>query len=176
MDATYEILVGLFPALADAPGWVVVAIVVLPLLSLVLHWRAVRPDDDWQANAFVYQAMNVAEPGSVIVVRADGPTFALWYGLYAEEVRTDVSVISGPLLAYYWYRDNMRHLYPHLILHEPGPEVESFDDLVYDLVASNRSRTVYAVDPKEEWQEWADFVPVGGARLQRVALRAETAP
>lgn len=156
--------------------WVVVAVLLLPVLSLALHWRAVRPDDDWQAHAFVYRAMDVAEPGSVIVVRADGPTFALWYGLYAEEVRTDVSVINGPLLAYYWYRDNMRHLYPHLILNEPGPEVESFDDLVYDLVVSNRSRTVYAVDPKEEWQEWANFEPVEGTMIQRVDLKAGAVP
>jgi NADH-quinone oxidoreductase subunit H len=34
MDATYEMLVGIFPALADAPGWVVVSIVAgLPALA-----------------------------------------------------------------------------------------------------------------------------------------------
>ena len=152
--------------------WAIVAVLLLPLVSLALHWHAVRPDDDWQAHAFVYTVMDVVEPQSVIVVRADGPTFALWYGLYAEEARSDVAVISGPLLAYYWYRDNMRHLYPYLILNEPGPEVELFDDLVQDLVASNRSHTFYAVDPKEEWQEWADFLPVDGASIQRVELKA----
>jgi hypothetical protein len=80
------------------------------------------------------------------------------------------------MLAFYWYRDNMRQLYPHLILNEPGPKVESFDDLVYDLVASNGSLTFYAVDPKEEWQEWADFAPVEGATIQRVELKAGTVP
>lgn len=156
-------------------GAVVVALL-LPFLSLALHWRAVRPDDDWQAHAFVYEVMEVVKPQSVILVRADGPTFALWYGLYAEELRSDVAVINGPLLAYIWYRDNMRHLYPYLILQEPGPEVETFDDLVQDLVESNRSRTFYAVDPKEEWQEWADLVPVEGASIQRVDLKAPLAP
>lgn len=156
--------------------WAVLAVLFLPLASLGLHWRAVRPDDDWQAQTFVYQVMDAADPGSVIMVRADGPTFALWYGLYAEEVRSDVAVINGPLLAYYWYRDNVRHLYPHLVLNEPGPDVESFDDLVYDLVVSNASRTSYAVDPKEAWQEWADFVPVEGASIQRIDLKAEPVP
>jgi hypothetical protein len=156
--------------------WTSVVILMLPVVSLALHWRAVRPDDDWQAHAFVYQVMDAVEPQSVILVRADGPTFALWYGLYAEEVRSDIAVINGPLLAYYWYRDNMRHLYPYLILNEPGPDVESFDDLVYDLVASNGSRTVYAVDPKDEWQEWADFTPVEGASIQRVDLHPRLVP
>jgi hypothetical protein len=161
---------------AEWAKWAVVAVVLLPVVSLALHWRSVRPDDDWQAHAFVYQVMDVAEPQSVIVVRRDGPTFALWYGFYAEEVRGDVAVINGPLLAYYWYRDNMRHLYPYLILNEPGPEVETFDALVYDLIASNRSRTFYVVDPKEEWGQWADFVPLEGASMHRVDLKEPLAP
>jgi hypothetical protein len=156
--------------------WVSVAMLMLPVVSLALHWRAVRPDDDWQADAFVYQVMDTAEPQSVIVVRADGPTFALWYGLYAEELRSDIAVINGPLLAYYWYRENMRHLYPYLVLNEPGPDVELFDELVHDLVASNRSRTFYAVDPKDEWQEWADFATVEGASIQRVDLKPGSVP
>ncbi len=148
----------------------------LPAFSLALHLREVLPDDDWQSQAFVYQIVGAVEPESVIVVRADGPTFALWYGFYAEELRSDVAVISGPLLAYYWYRDNMRHLYPDLVLNEPTPEVETFDELVYDLIESNRSRTFYAVDPKEDWQEWADFVPVGEVSIQRVELKAPPEP
>lgn len=156
--------------------WALVGVLLLPLMSLALHWRAVRPDDDWQAHAFVYQVVDAVGPQSVIVVRADGPTFALWYGFYAEELRSDIAVVNGPLLAYYWYRDNMRHLYPYLILNEPGPEVETFDDLVHDLVTSNRSRTFYAVDPKEEWEQWAEFVPVEGAAIQRIDLKAPLVP
>ncbi len=154
------------------PVWRRLSLVVLcllPLGSLLLHWRAVEPDDDWQAHAYIYQVLETVEPGGLIVVRGDRPTFALWYGLYAEEQRPDVAVVSGPLLAFIWYRGQIRHLYPDIILNEPTAEEVTWDDLVRDLIASNISqRAVYATDPKEEWEEWFDFVKRGDEPIYRV--------
>lgn len=145
------------------PVWhrvALVVIVLLPVASLALNWRTVEPDDDWVAHTYVEQTLEQVEPGGLIVVRGDRPTFALWYGLYAEEQRPDVAVVSGPLLAFIWYRQHVRYLYPNLVVNEPSATDEvTIDDLVRDLIASNIDhRSVYATDPKELWEEWFDFV------------------
>ena len=155
------------------PVWhrvALVVIVLLPLASLALNWRAVEPDDDWLAHTYVEQALEQVEPAGLIVVRGDGPTFALWYGLYAEEQRPDVAVVSGPLLAFIWYSQHVRHLYPYLVVNEPSATDEvTIDDLVRDLIASNiDNRSVYATDPKELWEEWFDFVKAENDRLYHV--------
>ncbi|MGD8627258.1 MAG: DUF2723 domain-containing protein [Anaerolineae bacterium] len=152
------------------PGLAPVAVALLPLLSLGLHWTAVDPDDDGQAQAYAYQALEVVEAGSLIVARGDGPTFALWYGLYAEGRRPDVAVVNGPLLAYTWYRQQIRSQYPDLLLYEPGPEEEvTIDDLVRHLIEDNLGRRpVYATDPAAPWTAWLEFVEETGAPLYRV--------
>jgi hypothetical protein len=156
---------------------VLAAIVLLPIGSLALHWHAVDPSDDGQTHAFVRDVLEEVGSGGLIVVRADGPTFALWYGLYAEHQRPDVAVVSGPLLAYIWYRDNMRHLYPWIVLNEPGAGQDTFDDLVRDLVISNiTDRPVYAIDPKEPWKEWFDFAELAEGQIYQVHLKSSSQP
>jgi hypothetical protein len=154
------------------------ALVVLPLASLALHWRAADLSDDWFAQAYMAQALDGVEPDSLVIVRGDRATFALWYGVYAEGRRPDVAVVSGPLLAYIWYRDNVRHQYPDLILNEPttGDEVTT-DDLVHDLIAQELPRRpVYATDPAEPWEAWFDFVQEGEAPIYRVRRRSGSKP
>jgi hypothetical protein len=148
-----------------------VVLILLPLGSLALHWRAVEPDDDWMIHTYIYQVLEAVEPGGLVIVRGDAPTFALWYGLYAEEQRTDVAVVSGPLLAYIWYRDHVRHLYPQIVVNEPSGGGVTWDDLVYDLIVSNLPRPTYATDPKEQWEEWFDFVTEGDSPVSRVHLK-----
>jgi hypothetical protein len=153
------------------PAWqrgFLVGVALLPLLSLTLHWRAADPDDDWQVHAYVYQALEPVPPGSLIIVRGDGPTFALWYGVYAEQHRTDIAIISGPLLAFIWYREHVRALYPDLVVNEPTAAEVTIDDLVRDLIASNmEQRAVYATDPSDAWREWFDFAEEGRAPIYR---------
>jgi hypothetical protein len=145
-----------------------VAILLLPLVSLGLHWQAADPDDDWQVHNYVQQALDGVAPGGLVVVRGDRPTFALWYGLYAEGQRPDVTVVSGPLMAFAWYREQMRTLYPELILVEPTADGVTIDDLVRDLISGNLPlRPVYATDPKEEWEAWFDFVKEGDVPIYR---------
>jgi hypothetical protein len=164
-----------------AQGWrpiprrlALAAILLLPLISLALHWQAADPDDDWHIHAYIHQALEAVEPGGLIIVRGDRPTFALWYGVYAEDQRPDVSVVSGPLMAFIWYRDHIRSLYPSLILTEPTAEDVTIDDLVRELATDNLPlRPVYATDPKEEWEAWFDFVEEGAAPIYRVRLRGQ---
>jgi hypothetical protein len=145
-----------------------VTIVLLPLLSLGLHWGEAEPDDDWQVHAYFTQALDAVEPGALILVRGDGPTFSLWYGVYAEGQRTDVAIVSGPLLAFVWYRDHIRHLYPDLVVEEPGAGEVTIDDLACGMIAGNLPRRpVYATDPSDAWKTAYAFVKAGSAPIYR---------
>jgi 4-amino-4-deoxy-L-arabinose transferase-like glycosyltransferase len=147
---------------------VLVAIALLPLLSLGLHWGDADPDDDWQVHTYCVQVLAAVEPGALILVRGDRPTFALWYAVYAERQRTDVAIVSGPLLAFVWYREHVRHLYPHLVVQEPEAGKVTIDDLVRDTIAKNLERLpVYATDPSDAWKTAYDFVRVGDAQIYR---------
>lgn len=160
------------PAARSWRRLVLAAIAFLPLLSLGLHWREADPDDDWQVRAFYSQALGAVEPGALILVRGDRPTFALWYAVYAEQQRTDVAIVSGPLLAFMWYREHIRHLYPDLVMQEPGVGKVTIDDLVRDLIANNLNwRSVYATDPSDAWKTAYDFVQVGDAQIYRAVKR-----
>ncbi len=155
------------------PVWQRLALVLLVLLSLgsaAMHWEAVDPDDDWELDAYIHQVLEAVEPGALIIVRADRPTFALWYGVYAEGLRPDVRVVSGPLLAYIWYRDHMRKLYPDLFIPEPTGENPTWDDLVHHLAVSNAAVPTYLSDFKEEWREWFEITNVGDSPVYRVQL------
>ena len=142
-------------------GWqrlALVLVLLLPFCSLALHWPQVDLSDDWQAHTYAHQALEGTEPGSLIIVRGDRPTFSLWYGTYAEELRTDLAIVSGPMLAFIWYRAHLHHLYPLLDIPRPTTNQVTIDDLVRDLITLNLdSVPIYATDPKEEWEEWFDF-------------------
>jgi hypothetical protein len=72
-------------------------------------------------------------------------------------------------LAFLWYREQIRHSYPGIILNEPTAQEVTWHDLVHDLVVSNMSeRRVYATDPSEEWKQWFSFVKEGDSPVYRV--------
>ncbi|MGC9333643.1 MAG: glycosyltransferase family 117 protein [Anaerolineae bacterium] len=158
------------------PAWqrhFLAVVALLPLISLALHWQAADPDDDWEVHAYIYQALETPPADSLIVVRGDRPTFALWYGIYAERHRSDVSVVSGPLLAFIWYREHVRSLYPDLVVNEPADAKVTIHDLVHDLIATNIDRRpVYATDPSDTWSAWFDFIEEGTAPIYRAAVKA----
>jgi hypothetical protein len=158
------------------PAWVrpgLGLLLLLPLLSLGLHWRAAKPDDDWLIHTYIQQALDGVEPGGLVVVRGDAPTFALWYGLYVEDRRPDVAVVNGPLLAYIWYREQVRQQFPHIVVPEPGDKEVTIDDLARELIAGNLpERAVYAADPGDAWQEWFNFERVPGSPVYRATPAA----
>ena len=157
------------------PIWqraVLVLILLLPLGSLVLHWQETDLRDDWYARTFIHKALAVTESDGLVVVRRDQPTFAMWYAIYAEGLRPDIAVVNGRMLAFIWYRDLVRELYPDLILKEPTGSNVTTDDLVRDLILLNYpAYSIYATDPIAEWEEWFDFVQEGDAPIYRVRLR-----
>ena len=145
------------------PAWqraALVALLLLPAVSLVAHWQESDLSDEWTAHAYLSQALESVEPDSLIIVRGDRPTFALWYGLYVEERKPEAAIANGPMLAYIWYRDQLRHRYPDLTIQVPNVEgTLLWDDLVRELIRTNIDhRPIYATDPKDAWSEWFDFV------------------
>ena len=157
-------------------GWRRVAlavVVVLPLVSLGLNWSAVDLSDERSVQTYTNQVLEQAAPDSLIVVREDGPTFALWYAVYAEGQRPDVAVVSGPLLAYIWYRDHVQQMYPTIDIPQPWSYDLTIDDLTRELIGRNlQSRPVYATDPREPWPTWYDFDQVDDLELYRVSPRS----
>ncbi len=158
------------------PAWrqrVLPGLILLPLASLALHWQATDLSDDRAAQTYIHQVLEAVAPNSLVVVRGDRATFSLWYAVYAEGRRPDVAVVNGPMLAFIWYREQVRHLYPDLILKEPTTVQVTTDDLVRELMAANSThRTVYATDPGEAWREWFDFIQVGNAPVFRVQIKS----
>jgi hypothetical protein len=147
------------PVLPRARGFFTVALLLLPFLSLAIHWRATDLSSDNQLPSFLDAVFDSVEPQSLIIVSADLPTFALWYGVYAEGRRPDLAIVNGPLLLYPWYRDQMRGQYPELHIPEPSPgKAVTSDALVRDVMLGNWQRqTVYCTDPMPEWEEWSAF-------------------
>ena len=136
--------------------WLVIAVaLVLPVLSLAMHWSAADLSRNREAEAYVGQALGGAAPGALIMTQGDRATFWLWHGLYAEERRPDVAVVNAPLLAYDWYREQVRRLSPDLVVPEPENPDAPLDDLVRELMGQALDqRPVYAADPPAAWGEW----------------------
>ncbi len=153
-----------------------VVLILLPAVSVALHWQEVDPDDDWEARIYFEQVLETVPQGSLVIVRADQPTFALWYAAYAEGMRPDVQVVSGPMLAFIWYRDHIRNMYPELVVSVPRGAGLTWDDLVYDLVASNASLPTYMTDFKEEWRQWFDITKASESPIYRVGLLGASGP
>ena len=169
-----QYIVNLAARLRSTLKWAAIALIVaLPLSSLGLHWKAMDLSGDRSAQLYASEVLGQVPSGGLVIVRRDRPTFALWYAVYAEKQRPDVAIISGPLLAYIWYRDQIRHLYPDLTLPRPHSDDVTIHDLVREVVTSNQGRReIYATDPREEWEVWFDFEPVLESELYRVVPKS----
>lgn len=81
--------------------------IVTAALPIALNWRAVdrrRQPAASLPNAFARATLESAPPRAVLFVAGDNDTYPLWYAQVARHVRTDVSIVTVPLLAAQWYR------------------------------------------------------------------------
>ncbi len=69
---------------------------------------------DQDVTAFARAALTGLPDRSLVVVSGDEDTFALWYAQFGLGLRADVAVVNVDLLAWHWYRDDLRHGYPWL--------------------------------------------------------------
>jgi len=144
--------------------WLAPAIILLlPLLSLGMHWQAADLSGDREAEAYEARALEGVAPGALIMTQGDRATFWLWYGVYAERRRSDVAVVNAPLLSYRWYRDELRHRYPDLAIPEAAAGPTGLARATIE--ANIDRRPVYAADPPPEWREWFTLVADGESGL-----------
>lgn len=139
---------------------------ILPLVSLGRNWQRISLKSDWAAQTYAVETLESAGDGGLIIVLGDKPTFALWYAAYAEHRRPDVAIVNGSLLAYEWYRSNLRDYYPTLSLPVSVSASATSGDWVRELIAANyMERPIYATDPADDWRAWFDFEPMDSSQL-----------
>jgi hypothetical protein len=84
--------------------WVGLAAACLPL---VLNWRVTNRRREPEASLALVAAkawLAPLPPRAVLITGGDNDSFPLWYLQLVEGVRTDVAVITSPLLGADWYR------------------------------------------------------------------------
>lgn len=94
------------------------AVVALALLAAITLWREpqVSLRDDFAAAQFLADASATIAPGSLVISSADAPTFALWYGVWADGALDAAApgavYVNASLYEFGWYRRLMHDLYP----------------------------------------------------------------
>ncbi|MEX2178729.1 MAG: DUF2723 domain-containing protein [Gemmatimonadaceae bacterium] len=86
------------------PAW---AGVLVALIPIVLNWRAVtrRAEPESSLPRVVAEALLGSAPrDGVLFVVGDNDSYPLWYAQEVLEMRTDVTVVTVPLLPTRWYR------------------------------------------------------------------------
>lgn len=89
------------------PAW---AGVLLALVPIVMNWRAVtRRGEPEQSlpRAFGQMLLRATPERGVLFVMGDNDSYPLWFLQVVERERTDVAVITVPLLPTRWYRDEI---------------------------------------------------------------------
>ncbi|MBI4498301.1 MAG: DUF2723 domain-containing protein [Chloroflexi bacterium] len=125
----------LTPELARLVGGL--ALAALPVVSYLQHRSAVDVHADGEAVAYAREVLEGLAPQAVVLAADDRETFSLWYVHSVLGVRQDVLVLDARLLAWPWYLDNLRRLYPDLSWPE-RPRAT-----VAEVVAATRPRPVY---------------------------------
>lgn len=82
---------------------VAILAITLPLIMGVIRLPSMDLSHDRSVKALQQNILDPAPPDAVIVSHTDEHTFTLWYWLYAEHLRPDVTVVDVDLLSFDWY-------------------------------------------------------------------------
>lgn len=123
----------------------VVALVLLPGAAVLRSRHANDLSGDHEARDFVASMLAEAEPGAVILVATDRPTFALWYARYGLGQRTDVTPLNIHLYDFQWYRTSLRRHHPELMMAADVSSVApDLERLIQDIAVQ---RPLYRAEP-----------------------------
>jgi hypothetical protein len=89
------------------PAWAGVLVACLPI---ALNWRAVTRRVDPESRlplALARAFLESTPPNGVLFAIGDNDSYPLWYAQQVRGVRTDVAVITIPLLPTRWYREQV---------------------------------------------------------------------
>ncbi len=93
------------------PDWVGVLLASLPI---VLNWNAVSRRGEAEAlvpRRWAEALLESTPQRGVLFVAGDNDTYPLWYSQQVNGVRRDVAVVTLPLLATRWYRNELERRY-----------------------------------------------------------------
>lgn len=112
--------------------WSIPVKIVLSLLFMtylviqsITQFNRVDASTDTRAESFGGQVLRVAPEHALLFARGDRAIFALWYFHFALGERPDVSVVAEDLLHFDWYQENLRAVYPSLLVPGPFPWAET---------------------------------------------------
>lgn len=116
----YDIGHSLQKHLLPEPGrsLVYLGIILLPAISLWWNFSDQNISHDKEAYNYAERSLNVVAPSAIIITDDDLHTFALWYGRYGLELRSDVAIVNANLLTYSWYRQILEQTHPHLLFND----------------------------------------------------------
>src|SRR5262249_3747584 len=84
--------------------------VLLAAIPMVLNWAAVRrraADESSLPRRWAEALLESTPRHGVLFVSGDNDTYPLWYSQQVNGVRPDVAVVTIPLLATRWYRNEI---------------------------------------------------------------------
>lgn len=87
---------------------------VMPFVPAILNWSAVdRRTDAVEARARVdaTELLSRVPPEGVLLALGDNDSYPLWYLQRVERLRSDVTIVTVPLLAAKWYREELARRY-----------------------------------------------------------------
>lgn len=87
--------------------------VTLALTPAATNWSAVvaARRDQLLAERAARRLLAPLPPRAVLIARGDNDTYPLWYMQQVQRFRTDVTVVTAPLLPPEWYRAELRRRY-----------------------------------------------------------------
>ena len=144
----------------------IVVLLALPGISLWRSWGEMDLSQDRTAQAFVETVLAEAEPGAIILVETDNPTFALWYALYGLAQRADLIPINVNLYIHDWYQDTLANTHPELAARRGENQLPVLDQL---LVGLSDQHPIYRAEKLSAW--FSQFEEHPGGTLIRLVPR-----
>ncbi len=117
------------------------AIALVPGLTVAANFAAQDLSADHQAEAFAREVWQTTPPAAILVTHDDAPTFTLWYYRLVEGQRMDTAIVDQRLAGYDWYAPMLRAQHA-----QRAPVLPSIDPLevtwLSHLRATNPDRVV----------------------------------
>jgi hypothetical protein len=99
-------------------------LIALPVAAVWRHGPTLEALRDTRATDFLEAALTEADQNAVIFVEEDARTFALWYGIYGLQRRSDLTPVNLRLYAFPWYRRILASHHPQVL---PPESVDAMD-------------------------------------------------
>jgi hypothetical protein len=153
-------------AIAERLRWPGFAGIVVAALPIALNWSAVNRREEPTASLpteVSKELLDPLPPRAVLFVAGDNDTYPLWYAQQVEHRRTDVTVITLPLLGAHWYAAEQERRYGL-----SGPDAARIA-----AIARTQGRPVavaLTVDPEERNQLAVSWTVIGAVAIDTYSL------